>query len=62
MHYHSQREYIVAYKPEIRGRHILSLKIGSHKIQGCPFTIFAHYPCLHARAVTNVAETKFMAT
>ena len=39
-----EQEYEVAYKPEIRGRYALSLKIDSHEIQGSPFAIFVHYP------------------
>ena len=39
-----EREYEVAYKPEIRGRHTLSLKIDSHEIQSSPFAVFVHCP------------------
>lgn len=39
-----ESEYEVAYKPDNRGRHTLSLRIDSHEIQGSPSTVFISYP------------------
>ena len=41
--------YEIAYKPEIRGRHVLRARVGTQEVQGGPFTVLVHFPALKLR-------------